>query len=179
VKASPLIFVALVPLLEASAQTPLGRHPIISGDTTGAGCNVRDAAATINQWFVAMSIGDTAAIRSLARPALMIFSAGRHGLPEAFFRADSVEPLVRYVAERHQRHDHWSLIEVKFMAVRGRVLGFMPITRRTSLDPRATQGPWLGKAEYQCGRGVRVMNLAPWPPEVPAYRPTARLPNER
>lgn len=174
-----LAFALLLPMAAGRAQTPLAQHPRISGDTAGAGCSARLAAVEINAWFIAMSIGDTAAIRRLARPALIVFSAGRNGLPEPTYRADSVAPLVRYVADRHRQVDHWSLLEVRFGGNRGQTLGFTPITRRTSRDPRATQGLWLGKAQYECGRGVSVMNLAPWPPEIPPYRPDgARSPNE-
>jgi len=161
------------------AQTPLGLHPRITGDTSGARCSARTAAAAINLWLVAMSTGDTSAIRRLATPALVVFSVGHHGLPEPVFRADSVAALVNYLATRHQHRDHWSLLEVRFESIRDSVLGFTPIAQRVSDDRRATQGLWLGKADYLCGRGVRVMNLAPWPADIPPYRPGVERPNER
>jgi hypothetical protein len=171
-----LLIAVVLPVVAGAQTRETSLHPLISGDTIGAACSVRDAAATIQAWFVAMSVGDTAAIRQLARPALIVFSAGRNGQPEPFVRADSVDQLVRYVAQRHRVGDRWSLLEVRFMLVRGPILGFMPITRRDSRDAAVTKGLWLGKAEYECGRGVRVLNLAPWPREVPPYRTAARPP---
>lgn len=167
-----LIPMALLVSHVAAAQrgAPASRL-LVSGDTVGATCSAAAAATVINQWFVAMSTGDTATIRRLARPALLVFSAGRNGLPEPAFRADSPDQLIGYVAERHRVRDHWSLLEVRSAGSRGQVLGFMPIARRTSTDPRATTGFWLGKAEYLCGNGVRVLNLAPWPAEMSPYRP--------
>lgn len=165
-----LLFAIALPVAVSAQVRPLSRHPRISGDTAGAACSPRQAAADIQAWFIAMSIGDTAGLRRVAQPSLIVFSAGSHGDPEAAVRADDVDQLVRYVTDRHRVRDHWSLLEVQFTLVRGNRLGFMPIARRDSRDALATKGMWLGKAEYECGRGVRVLNLAPWPAQVPAYR---------
>lgn len=170
-RARLLLLVILLPLSASGQGRATSTRPLISGDTVGAACSVERAVSDIQSWFAALSLGDTAALRRLATPALIVFSAGRNGLPEPFARADNIEELIRYAARRHTVGDRWSLLEVRFVRVRRRILGFMPITRRTSEDSRATAGLWLGKAEYECGRGVRVLNLAPWPSDIPPYRP--------
>jgi hypothetical protein len=143
---------------------------MVSGISTNAGC-VREATSAIQQWFVAMSVGDTALLRRLAKPALLVFSFGRNGLPEPFFRADRVDDLIPYVARRHRARERLSLLEIRFTVDKGSTIGFMPIFRRTADDSVSTKGLWLGKAEYKCGAGVFVMNLAPWPENVPPYVP--------
>jgi len=170
-KARHLFFVVLLPAVASAQARATLRAPRVTGDTVGAACSAARAAVDIQAWFVALTAGDTTALRRLATPALIVFSAGRNGLPERFARAGDVDQLLHYAAERHRAGDRWTLLEVRYLRVHGRILGFMPITRRDSRDPRATKGLWLGKAEYECGRGVRVLNLAPWPLNVPPYEP--------
>ena len=134
-----LLFVIMIPVTASGQGGETSRRPIITGDTAGAACSATRAAADIQAWFVALSVGDTIGLRRLAAPALIVFSAGRNGLSEPFSRADNVDKLLRYATERHRAGDHWSLIEVRFVLVRGRILGFMPITRRDSRDRRATK----------------------------------------
>ena len=170
-KARRLLVAVMLPVSASGQANRPAARPVISGDTVGAACSAVTVAANIQAWFIALSKGDTARLRKLASPALIVFSAGRNGSPERFARADNVDQVVRYATERHQAGDRWSLLEVRFVRVDGQILGFMPITRRESNDPRATKGVWLGKAEYECGRGVRVLNLAPWPANIPPYKP--------
>jgi hypothetical protein len=180
VRARHLVFAIMLPVIASGQARATSPTPLITGDTVGAACSATSAASDIQAWFAALSIGDTAGLRRLAAPALIVFSAGRNGLRERFARADNVDQLLRYAIERHRAGDRWSLLEVRFVRVRGKILGFMPITRRESRDRRATKGLWLGKAEYECGRGVRVLNLAPWPSNIPPYQPSvSRPPAER
>jgi hypothetical protein len=176
VRAWHVLLAVMLPVTASGQDHRVAARPIVTGDTVGAACSAADAAVTIQAWFVALSTGDTARLRRLASPALIIFSAGRNGLPERFVRADNVDQLLRYATDRHKVGDQWTLLEVRFVRVHGTILGFMPITRRESHDPLATEGFWLGKAEYECGRGVRVLNLAPWPTNIPPYQPVVVRP---
>src|SRR5690349_18039536 len=156
VRARHFLIAAMLPVCASGQGQRAAARPLITGDTTGAACSAATATVDIEAWFFALSNGDTASLRRLASPAMKVFSAGRNGLPERFARADNVDQLLRYAAARHRAGDHWRLLEVRFVRVHGKILGFMPITHRDTSDPRATKGVWLGKAEYECGRGVRV-----------------------
>jgi hypothetical protein len=158
--------------LSAQQPTRLSSAPvIISGDTAIGECSAGRAAVVIQQWFSAMSAGDTTRLRRLASPAFVVFSAGHHGLREPVFRADSVSDLLAYVARRHRAGDRLTLLEIEFGGHRGGSIGFMPIFTRESRDPSAVSGLWTGKSEFRCHRGVAVMNLVPWPDNSPPYHP--------
>jgi len=177
VRARYFLVAVMLPVSVSGQDHPVAARPLVTGDTLGAACSAAQVAVNVQAWFIALSTGDTASLRRLASPALIVFSAGRNGLPERFARANNVEQLLHYATERHRVGDHWRLLEVRFVRVHGKILGFMPIMRRESHDPRATEGFWLGKAEYECGRGVRVLNLAPWPPNVPPYHSPQNRPS--
>jgi hypothetical protein len=162
-----LLFAMMLPLTVGAQGRASSPSVTISGDTAAAACSASIAVVEIQAWFVALSAGDTAHLRRLATPAMAVFSAGRNGLPEPFARADNVDQLVEYATTRHRVGDRWTLLEVHFELVQGDTLGFTPITFRASHDVRATQGYWLGKAGFLCGRGVQVLNLAPWPSNIP------------
>jgi hypothetical protein len=157
----------------AAAQEPAVPRPalIISGDTVSGACSAGRAAVVIQRWFTAMNDGDTSQLRRLALPAFKVFSAGVKGRREPTFRGDSASALVGFVARRHRAGDRLTLLEIAFNGHRDDALGFMPIFRRESRDPKAITGTWLGKGEFRCHRGVAVLNLAPWPANVPPYTP--------
>src|SRR5690348_18406916 len=107
VRARHLLVALMLPATASGQSHRAAPRPLTTGDTVGAACSVADAAVNIQAWFVALSSGDTAKLRRLASPALIVFSAGRNGLPELFARADNVDQLLRYASERHQVGDDW------------------------------------------------------------------------
>jgi hypothetical protein len=171
----------VVLLAVSHAMLAFGQRPAapshalaIRGDTTGAPpqCSAGAAVAALKGWFAAVSAGDTAGIRANVSPTFEVFSAGRNGLPEPFFRADRFRDLVAYVTRRARAHERLVLRGIVFNGWHGRSLWFGPIAvERTADDVPGGAHMWIGKGVYECQRGLHALNTAPWPENVPPFRP--------
>jgi hypothetical protein len=171
-----------VVLLALGHATPaFGQHPAspshaldVRGDTSGAppSCSASTAVAALKGWFAAVSAGDTAAIRANVSPTFEVFSAGRNGVPEPFFRGDQYRDLVAYVTRRARAHERLVLRRVVFNGWHGRRLWFGPVAvERTADDLPGGVHMVIGKGVYECQRGLHALNTAPWPENIPPFRP--------
>lgn len=155
----------------AAIAQAAGSSWAVRGDTAGAprGCGSADALAAISGWFAAFNNADTAGLRRFTakKASFLVFSAGKFTPEGVHVRIESVSQLVQFARKRAEYHDRLTLEGVRFYGWRGGRLGFMPyfVRAATDLGPRALPG--VGKAEYICGQGISILNLAPRPPGDP------------
>ena len=138
----------------------------IRGDTTRAprGCSAASGIAAIKAWFAALSDGDSAALaRASSTPnGRFVFSVGKFGTSDKFFRARTFEELLAYARERAPQHERIAVQEMRFTGWSGKVLEWDRIyfTRSANdLGDKALSG--VGKGGYWCGQGVWYLHLAP------------------
>ena len=132
--------------------------PAISTDTLGC----REAArAAVVTWFRAIETGDTAAVRRAVSPSFGVISAGRRGWPEPFFRAEQMSELFAYVRHRARQRERVSEIVVPTGVWLNGRLGLGAVAYVRTADDVQGREVWLGKGEYECGRGIYILNTAP------------------
>jgi hypothetical protein len=163
------------------AQSP---NWTIHGDTTGAppGCSASTGVAAISGWFAAFSQADSAALARVTpsgRVPGFVFSTGKFTPSDTFVRIQALSELVRYARTRMKRHERITLEAVRFYGWRGRKLGFMPYFVRAADDLGRRPLAGIGKAEYWCGQGIVVLNLAPRPSFDPGPQSRGTPPNKR
>ena len=160
-----LVFLGCVLALHTTAaqtSSPPGSGVVIRGDTSGApsGCTVRDATRAIQRWFRAVATGDSAAIVQVVA-APFVFSNGNFTPKDAFFAGRSIAELAVYARRRSRAHEQMTLSAVTINEWRGRKLEFYDVAfTRTADDLGSKPLQGIGKGEYECGRGLRVLNLA-------------------
>jgi hypothetical protein len=135
--------------------------------------------AAISAWFAAFRTADSAAMARVV-PTRFVFSTGKFTPSDTFVRIESVAALVRYARARMGNHERMTLEAVRFYPWRGRRLGFMPYFVRAADDLGQKPLAGVGKAEYWCNDGIRVLNLARRPaydhgPASRAAPPNTRL----
>ena len=148
----------------ASAQQPTPLK--IRGDTTGAprGCSARSGIAAISAWFAAFTDADSAGLaKASSTPnGRFVFSIGKFGTSDTFFRARTFEELLAYARKRAPQRERMTLQEVRFKGWSGRVLEWDPIYFTRSANDLGDMGlPGAGKGGYWCGQGVWYIHLAP------------------
>ena len=157
------------------AQQPLSWK--VYGDTTGGapGCTAAGIAA-ITAGFTAFPNADSAGLaEAMAMP--FVFSTGKFTPSDTFVRIESLGALIRYTRARLLHHERITLEAVRFYGWRELRLGFMPYFTRSADDLGQKPLAGIGKAEYWCGLGVRVLNLGPRPSYDPG--PGHRIPSRR
>jgi hypothetical protein len=159
-------------VLFASTALPAQQPGLkVVGDTTGAppGCSAAAAVAAITEWFAAFQAADSARLARVSAagsPGVFVVSMGGFAPADTFVTFGFLEDVVRYARQRARQHERFTLEGVRFYGWRGwngRALGFMPYYQRSADDLGPAPRPGVGKAEYHCGRGVAVLNLAPRP----------------
>src|SRR6478672_12436364 len=113
----------------AAAQQPTPLK--VRGDTAGAprGCSAAAGISAISAWFAAFNDADSAALaKASSTPnGRFVFSIGKFGTLDTFFRARTFEDLLGYARQRASQHDRMTLREVRFTGWRGKVLQWDPI----------------------------------------------------
>jgi len=147
-----------------SAQQPTAVK--IRGDTTGAprGCSAVAAISAIRAWFAAFNDADSVALaKASSTPnGRFVFSIGKFGTSDTFFRARTLEELLAYVRQRAQQHERMTVEEVKFDGWHGRVLEWNQLYfTRTANDLGDKDLRGIGKGGYWCRQGVWYLHLAP------------------
>lgn len=144
----------------------------IRGDTSGAppGCSAAAGIAAISGWFAAFHAADSIGLARVTPPPgqhFGVFTTGKFTPTDTFVRIESLTELLRYARTRARRHERMTLEAVQFYGwPRGRALGFMPYFLRSADDLGSKPLAGIGKAEYRCGQGIAVLNLAPRPGSV-------------
>jgi hypothetical protein len=159
-------------LLASTALPAQQRGLKVVGDTTGAplGCSTAAAVAAIAEWFAAFQAADSARLARVSAagtPGVFVVSMGGFTAADTFVTFGFLEDVVRHARQRARQHERFTLEGVRFYGWRGRALGFMPYYQRSADDLGPAPRAGVGKAEYHCGRGVAVLNLAPRPPFDP------------
>jgi hypothetical protein len=148
----------------ADLRAQAARPWAVSGDTSGApsGCSAKAAIEAIGLWFTSYNSADSVGLAA-ATASRFVFSTGKHWtLNDSPRRIDhSLSDLLAYVRDRRTHGEFLRLTQVTFYGWRGARLGFMPYYTRSADDLGAKPIPGLGKAEYWCRLGIRVLNLAP------------------
>ena len=160
------IFLGLTLFISTSVAAQTTRHWEVRGDTTGApaGCSARGALDAIDSWFVAMARGDSAGLARVMS-SKFVFSTGRFTPTDAFFVGRSIGELVDYARRRASHRERLVLQAITFNRWRGQGLEFGPVYfLRTADDLGSAPRPGIGKGEYLCNRGLRVLNFGPRPP---------------
>jgi len=149
----------LVPARDTGAQATSVR---VTGDTVGAPAKCRAAAvASISRWFRSFTAADSAGLAATLAPDFVI-STGKNWVPwDAHGQFRTLGSLMAYVRARHARNERLVLREIAFTVSTENRLGFRPYFTRSADDLGTRPLEGLGKAEYRCGRGIVVLNMAP------------------
>ena len=161
-----LVLVALTSLVSSAADAQTPRRWEVRGDTSGAprGCSAREGLDAIDAWFAAMSNHDSAALARVTAAPPFVFSIGHFSPTDGFFVAHSIRELVEYSRRRAKYHEKLAISAITFNNWRGEGLQFGPIYfTRTADDLGPTPKPGIGKGEYRCKKGIRILNVAPRP----------------
>ena len=161
-----LVLVALAALVCSAATAQSPRHWEVRGDTSGAprGCSARVALDAIDAWFAAMSSHDSAALSRATADPPFVFSIGHFTPTDGFFVAHSIRELAEYSRRRAKYHEKFVITAITFNNWRGEGLQFGPIYfTRTADDLGPTPKLGVGKGEYRCKKGIRILNVAPRP----------------
>lgn len=142
------------------------RSVTISGDTSAEhqSCSATEAIAAIVGWFDAFSAADARGLARHTASENFVFSIGMFAPKDTFVRIQRIDSLIAYAKARQQVHEHSTLQAIEFYGWRAEDrLGFLPryLRRADDLGPSPIAG--VGKAEYRCGQGISVLNLAPDP----------------
>jgi len=153
-----ILAVAVAGAVSLPGRVSILPTPTIPVDTVG--CRAA-AVAAVKMWFGAIGTGDIAAVRKAVSPTFIVMSLGRSGWPEPFFRAERMSELFVYVRRRAAQHDRITDISVPLGDWHdGRLmLGAVSYTR--TADDVVGKQRWIGKGEYECGKGIYVLNTAP------------------
>ena len=159
-------------LLGAVALHAQQRAIKVAGDTSGAtaGCGTAEALAAITGWFVAFQAADSAGLArfSATRSSRgFVVTMGKFTTTDPFVRLESLEALLAHPPRRPRHHERLRLQGVRFYGWRKSALRFMPYFMRSADDLGPSERAGFGKAEYQCGQGVTILNLGPRPPGDP------------
>lgn len=155
-----------------ASREPGAAPPTISTDTLG--CR-EEARVAVRRWFRAIETGDTNEVRRVVSPSFGVISTGRNGWPEPFLRAEHIDVLFAYVSRRAKQHERLHDIAVPTGVWRNGRLGLGVISYVRTADDVQGREAWLGKGEYECGRGIYILNTAPQgtPPRPRASRLSA------
>ena len=148
----------------ANAQNP--RVWEVRGDTSGAprGCSAKEGLDAIDAWFAAMSNHDSAALARVTAAPPFVFSIGHFTRTDGFFVAHTMRELAEYSRRRAKYHEKFAISAITFNNWRGHGLQFGPIYfTRTADDLGPDPKPGIGKGEYQCNSGIRILNVSPRP----------------
>jgi len=142
----------------ADAPRVSSRPPITISDTIG--CR-RAAIGAVTTWLNAIGTGDTAAVRKSVARHFAWISAGRNDWPEPTFSATGFADLFAYVRRRAAQHEHIADVSIPTGGWHeGRLrLGIVSYTRTADDVPGIEH--WLGKGEYECGKGIYLFSAAP------------------
>ena len=154
----------------AFAQQAVAISLQAGADTAGLprGC----VAATVNAletWFRALSAGDTTLALSILSTEHGAFSVSGFA-PTERWRGNTTRDLLAYVSQRGAQKERFTLQEVvltgwlpKDVGCRScsrEILGFIPVFDRGSADRPQGKHRGMGKAGYQCGRGLWSLNMS-------------------
>jgi len=157
--------IAGVPIIgSAAAQQPTPLK--VRGDTAGAprGCSAAAGISAISAWFAAFNDADSAALaKASSTPnGRFVFSIGKFGTSDTFFRARTFEELLAYARQRARQHERLTVQEVKFDGWRGKVLQWDRLLfTRSAKDLGDKDLTGVGKGGYWCRQGVWYLHLAP------------------
>ena len=160
------IFLGLTLFISTSVAAQTTRQWEVRGDTSGApaGCSARAGLDAIDSWFAAMASRDSAGFARVMSPRF-VFSTGQFTPADAFFVGRSIGQLVDYATRRASHRERLVLQAITFNRWRGQGLEFGPVYfLRIADDLGSKPRPGIGKGEYLCNRGLRVLNFGPRPP---------------